>query len=43
MLFNAERCQALTPDYVNTATGLELHRFPWLNDDSAIGALALER
>ena len=43
MLFNGPRCQALTPEYVNTATGLELHRFRWLNDDSAIGALPLER
>jgi hypothetical protein len=43
MLFNTGRCQALTPEYVNTATGLELHRFHWLNDDSAIGALPLER
>jgi hypothetical protein len=39
MLFNNERCKALTPDYVNTATGLELHQFKWLGDDSLIGAL----
>jgi len=32
------RCTALTPDYVNTATGLALHRSAWLEDD-AIGAL----
>ncbi|MBM5825620.1 MAG: hypothetical protein FJ054_09730 [Cyanobacteria bacterium M_surface_10_m2_119] len=43
MLFNTARCTALTPDYVNTSTGLELHRFHWLNDDNAIGALPLER
>ncbi|MFM7547791.1 MAG: hypothetical protein ACKO8I_02750, partial [Cyanobacteriota bacterium] len=30
MLLNTSRCQALTPDYVNTASGLELHRFQWL-------------
>jgi len=41
MLFNAERCQALTPEYVNRATGLELHRFHWI-DDTEIGALPLE-
>jgi len=41
MVFNNERCRALTPDYVNGATGLELHRFAWL-DDAAIGALDLE-
>lgn len=39
MLFNNTRCTALTPDYVNTASGLELHRFKWLTDDSRIGAL----
>jgi hypothetical protein len=39
MLFNNERCKALTPDYVNTATGLELHQFKWLGDDKLIGAL----
>ena len=41
MLFNNERCRALTQDYVNTAAGLDLHRFRWI-EDSAIGALALE-
>jgi len=39
MLFNNARCKALTPDYVNTATGLELHQFKWLGDDHLIGAL----
>ncbi len=39
MLFNNARCTALTPDYVNTATGLDLHQFKWLGDDSLIGAL----
>jgi hypothetical protein len=41
MVFNNERCQALTPEYVNTASGLDLHRFKWL-DDSLIGGLPLE-
>jgi hypothetical protein len=41
MLFNNERCRSLTPDYVNTASGLELHRFAWI-DDAAIGELPLE-
>ena len=41
MLFNNARCRSLTPDYVNTASGLELHRFAWI-DDAAIGELALE-
>jgi hypothetical protein len=39
MLLNCERCTALTPDYVNSATGLELHRFHWLAGDHEIGAL----
>lgn len=39
MLFNNARCKALTPEYVNTATGLQLHQFKWLQDDSLIGAL----
>jgi lipopolysaccharide biosynthesis glycosyltransferase len=39
MLFNNARCKALTPDYVNTASGLELHQFKWLNDDALIGEL----
>jgi lipopolysaccharide biosynthesis glycosyltransferase len=39
MLFNNARCKALTADYVNTATGLELHQFKWLKDDSLIGDL----
>ena len=39
MLFNCEKCQALTPEYVNTASGLDLHRFHWLDGDHLIGQL----
>ena len=39
MLFNNPRCRALTPEYVNSASGLELHRFHWLGDDSLIGEI----
>ncbi len=39
MLFNNAKCRALTPELVNTATGLLLHQFKWLSDDSLIGAL----
>jgi hypothetical protein len=39
MLFNNARCHALTPGYVNAATGLELHQFKWLGNDELIGAL----
>ena len=39
MLMNCARCAALTPEYVNTASGLDLHRFRWLGDDGLIGEL----
>ena len=39
MLFNNAKCRTLTPEYVNAATGLELHQFKWLADDSLIGGL----
>jgi len=39
MLFNNAKCRALTPDYVNTASGLDLHRFNWLGNDELIGEI----
>ena len=39
MLMNCAKCTALTPDYVNAASGLELHQFQWLADDRLIGEL----
>jgi lipopolysaccharide biosynthesis glycosyltransferase len=39
MLFNNARCQSLTPDYINSASGLELHRFKWV-EDGRIGELS---
>lgn len=41
MVFNNAECKALSPDYVNSASGLELHRFHWLRDEQ-IGSLPLE-
>lgn len=41
MMFNNARCQALTPEYVNIASGLELHQFKWLGNDDLIGGLPL--
>jgi len=41
VLFNNARCRALSVDYVNSASGLELHRFTWIPDE-AIGFLPLE-
>jgi hypothetical protein len=39
MLLNCSRCTALTPEYVNTASGLDLHRFHWLSGNHDIGAI----
>ena len=39
MLFNNEKCRALTPDYVKLTPGLELHQFKWLGNDAKIGDL----
>ena len=41
MVFNNARCRALTVDYVNSAPGLELHRFNW-TEDRLIGEIPLE-
>ena len=41
VLFNNARCKKLTTDYVNTATGLELHQFKWI-EENEIGGLPLE-
>lgn len=39
MLFNNAKCKTLTPEYVNTASGLELHQFKWLLSDELIGEI----
>lgn len=39
ILFNNPKCKRLSPEYVNAASGLELHQFKWLNDDNLIGEL----
>jgi hypothetical protein len=41
MVMDCTRCTALTPAYVNSASGLDLHRFNWLKD-SDVGALPLD-
>lgn len=38
MLMNTAKCEALTPEYVNQASGLDLHQFAWLRDEE-IGEL----
>ena len=42
LLFNNAKCSTLTPEYVNTASGLELHQFKWLDSDDLIGPLPAE-
>ena len=39
MLMNCARCKALSPEYVNNASGLELHQFKWLESEDLIGEL----
>lgn len=40
ILFNNSKCSMLTPDYVKTAPGLDLHQFKWVIGE--IGSLPLE-
>lgn len=40
MLFNCAKCTTLSPQYVNAATGLDLHQFRWLVHEGLIGALS---
>lgn len=42
MLMNCKKCTQLTPNYVNSASGLELHQFKWLETENLIGNLPLE-
>ena len=42
MLMNCDKCTSLTPDYVNTASGLDLHQFKWVLREELIGPLPLE-
>ena len=39
MLFNCNKCKTLTIDYINKASGLDLHRFKWLSNDDEIGSI----
>ena len=41
MMTNNAKCKALTPEFVNSATGLELHQFKWLESENLIGSLPL--
>ena len=39
IIFNNPKCRALSPAFVNNASGLELHQFKWLHSDSEIGEI----
>ena len=39
MMLNCKKCKSLTLEYVNTASGLDLHRFNWLGSDEEIGSI----
>ena len=41
MLMNNQRCKMLTKEYVETASGLELHQFKWTHEEN-VGELPLE-
>ena len=40
MLLNCTKCKKLSIEYINSASGLELHRFLWLDGDHEIGNLS---
>jgi len=42
MVMSNAKCKALSPEYVNTATGLELHQFKWLQSEDLVGSIPLE-
>ena len=39
MLMNCSKCLNLNIDFVNNASGLDLHRFSWLGNDCEIGEI----
>ena len=39
MIFNCSKCKSLSLEYVNNASGLDLHRFHWLDGDHLIGSI----
>ncbi len=41
MMLNCAKCKNLTPEFVNTASGLELHQFKWLESDDMIADVGL--
>ena len=39
MIFNCGKCKNLNVNYVNNASGLDLHRFNWLDNENEIGEI----
>lgn len=42
IIFNNKKCKALTPEVVNSESGLFLHQFKWLENEDLIGEIPLE-
>ncbi len=42
ILFNCSKCKALSLEYLQNASGLELHQFKWLEEEDQIGELPIE-
>ncbi len=40
MMFNCKKCKKLDLNYVNQQSGLNLHRFKWLENDNEIGEIS---
>ena len=43
MLFNCKECRKLSVKYVNEASGLDLHRFNWIEHENKIGEINREK
>jgi len=41
MLFNNAKCRGLTPQVVSSSSGMFLHQFQWVKDESEIGSIPL--
>lgn len=43
MLMNCHLCHALTPEYIEHVSGLDLHQFKWLDSEGLVGDLPLSQ
>lgn len=42
IIFNCSKCKTLSLDFLQNASGLELHQFKWLESDELIGEIPIE-